>query len=125
MRLSYLPKRTAFGFEAMEARGLVVLLDHNFHLNRQYLRQSDGLPLLHRSFNVKSRTECVRPRKEKKQYAYIAPLLTLSEHFAIHGTPADLLGASFDPQTLARTTRGPHFKQTSSADLLTKHMSRF
>ena len=53
LRLSYLPKRTSFGFEAMEARGLVTLLDHYFHLHRKYLSHEDGLPLLHRTFKSK------------------------------------------------------------------------
>jgi hypothetical protein len=125
LRLSYLPKRTSFRFEAMEAKSLLVLLDHNFHLHRKYKTHANGFPQLHRKFNSKSKKECVRGVKENKSYPYIGPLVALTECFAINGATQQFLNASFDPTTLAPTIRGQSFQSTSSTNLLAQHISRF
>ena len=125
LRLSYLPKRTSFGFEAMEARGKLVVLDHNFHLHRGYKRFADGTPQLHRSYNSRSKKERACLVKESKHYPYIEPIVQLAMHFALHGTPAHLCGPSFDPKKIAPTIRGPGFVSTPTQALLEKHVSRF
>lgn len=125
LRLSYLPKRTSFGFEAMEARNWVVILDHNFHLHRKYKLHADDSCHMHRSYSKRSKKESVRLVKEAKTYPYIAPLISLSMRFAVHGTPNQLVGASFNPKTIAPTIRGEGFVSTPTEILVQKHTSRF
>jgi hypothetical protein len=120
-----LPKRTSFCFEAMEVRGKLAILDHNFHLHRGYKRHADGNVHLHQSFNEKSKRECARLVKENKTYPYVDPLIAMAMRFAMQGTPSQFVGAEYDPTMLAPTIRGAGFQSTSTAELLEKHVSRF
>ena len=124
LRLVYLPKRTSFGMEAMEVRGSIVLLDHNFHLHRPY-KTTHGRAQLHRSFNPRTKRERPCLVKEAKTYPYIDSVIGLGLRFAVYGTPERLLGPKFDPKILAPTIRGHGFVSTDTRNLADGHVNRF
>jgi hypothetical protein len=109
----------------MEARNMVLLMDHNYHIHREYKRNVDGTTQLHRSFNSRSKKECARLVKVEKSYKYIDPLMALAMRFAVYGTPIEVMLPSFDPKTIAPTIRGAGYISSPTELLFKKHLSRF
>jgi hypothetical protein len=109
----------------MNTAAMVVTLDHNYHLRRQYRVSADGLPLLHKGYNARTKHEFVRGVKEVKTYPYVEPILALAQQFAFNpnSVPTEFESESFNPQTIAPTVRA--VTSTPSQQLLTEHHSRF
>ena len=128
MKLSYLPKRTSFGFATMEIRTLIAALDHNFHLHQEYLQHfgdGENLFLLQRHFNKHSAEESAAAIRAPKDYAYQPCVPLLAMFYASHpeSVPRELRHATFDPRDLAPTIRGKRSKPTDQLQL--EHILRF
>jgi hypothetical protein len=109
----------------MNAAAMVATLDHNYHLRRQYRVSADGVPLLHKGYNPRTKHEFVRGVKEVKTYPYVEPILALAQQFAFNpaSVPAEFKTESFNPLEIAPTVRA--VTSTSSHQLFTEHHSRF
>lgn len=66
-----------------------------------------------------------QPAAVPKQSASRSSIKRSATRFAVHGAPEELVGASFNPKSLAPTVRGQHFKSTPTSVLLANHLSRF
>ena len=104
---------------------MLAALDHNYHLHRKFLFSADGVPLLHKGYNARTKREFVRGVKEEKTYPYAEPLLALAQKFAADPScvPQKYAEDSFDPRNIAETVRP--VPGQSSVQLLQQHQSRF
>ncbi|KAK3746635.1 hypothetical protein QZH41_012840 [Actinostola sp. cb2023] len=74
MSLMYASKRCSFQNEAFTARKTLAAIDHNYHLDRDDARNQDGITIVSRKFNPRTKVWDQRMVKSNKKYGYI-PLL--------------------------------------------------
>ena len=69
--LSFVLKKTAYAFEAMEARTMLTVIDYNHGVTRPYLTNAQGEPLLKRRQQKRSKKFVVGPVREPKNYRFV------------------------------------------------------